>query len=146
MGGASAKSHTARSDTFDFALAPHLLGWRNEILIRNSGLKVSDFEMFKVIGISMFGWVRLAKHKSSGNYVACKCMRKSEVIRLNQVKYMQVDSIVSRLLVNVLITVEFCFEDGSRNHETSQPSFHRSLVKEISILQLFQLFITIGSR
>ncbi len=107
MGGASAKSHTVRSDTLDFALAPHLLGWRNEILIRTSGLKVSDFEMFKVIGISMFGWVRIAKHKSSGIYVACKCMRKSEIIRLNQVKSMQV--YIFRLFVR-LIAVTFCAE------------------------------------
>eukprot|EP00291_Cryptomonas_curvata_P030587 CAMPEP_0172207432 /NCGR_PEP_ID=MMETSP1050-20130122/33831_1 /TAXON_ID=233186 /ORGANISM="Cryptomonas curvata, Strain CCAP979/52" /LENGTH=113 /DNA_ID=CAMNT_0012886747 /DNA_START=99 /DNA_END=437 /DNA_ORIENTATION=- len=98
MGGASAKSHTVKSDTFDFALAPHLLGWRNEILIRKSGLKVSDFEMFKVIGISMFGWVRIAKHKASGNYVACKCMRKSEIIRLNQVKSMQMEAEIMKNL------------------------------------------------
>ena len=91
MGGAQGTHNTVRSDTFDFALAPHLLGWRNEIQIRQFGLKASDFEMFKVIGISMFGWVRMGKHKPSGNYVAIKCMRKTEIMRLKQVRSMQVN-------------------------------------------------------
>ena len=90
MGGSNRKPHNVKSDTFDFVLAPHLLGWRNEIQIRNFGLKSSDFEIFKVIGISMFGWVRIAKHKPSGNFVAIKCMSKSEIVRLNQVRSMLV--------------------------------------------------------
>ena len=38
----------------------------------------------------MFGWVRIAKHKPSGNFVAIKCMSKSEIVRLNQVRSMLV--------------------------------------------------------
>ena len=41
----------------------------------------------QTLGTGSFGRVRLAKHKTSGEYVALKMLKKAEILRLKQVDH-----------------------------------------------------------
>ena len=59
MGAALRQVH----DLYDYEGQPFLLGHQNEAKIRKEGLKKGDFDFKKIIGVSMFGHVTMAKHK-----------------------------------------------------------------------------------
>lgn len=96
--GRNKKILAAKEDTLDFALAPHVLGWETEEKIRQDGLKKTEFEFGQIIGVSMFGMVKLCRHKQSGNFVAIKCVWKKEVARLKQVKSITIEKEVMQQL------------------------------------------------
>ena len=50
-------------------------------------VKLADYEMDRTLGTGSFGRVKLAKYKSSGKYVAIKCLKKAEIIKLKQVDH-----------------------------------------------------------
>jgi len=45
-------------------------------------LKLSDYDVMLTLGTGSFGRVRLAKDKKSGDFVALKMLKKSEILRL----------------------------------------------------------------
>jgi len=58
-------------------------------------LKSTDYDLLVTLGTGSFGRVKLAKHKSTGKYVAVKIMKKGDII-----KHKQVDHIMSE--INIL--------------------------------------------
>lgn len=50
-------------------------------------VKITDFDIDRTLGNGSFGKVKLAKHKYSGDYVAIKILKKSEIIKLKQVDH-----------------------------------------------------------
>lgn len=55
---------------------------------------LKQYEILQTLGAGTLRWlpgsfgrVRLAKHKSSGNYVAIKALKKAEIIRIKQVDH-----------------------------------------------------------
>ena len=50
-------------------------------------LNLADYEILQTLGTGSFGRVRLAKNRSSGDYVALKILKKSEILRLKQVDH-----------------------------------------------------------
>jgi len=76
------------NDTYDYEAQPYLLGFQNEDKIKKAGLKKGDFDFKnkRIIGVSMFGHIVMAKHKVSGVFVAIKCLCKQEIVRLKQVE------------------------------------------------------------
>jgi protein kinase A len=50
-------------------------------------VKLQDYDVMQTLGTGSFGRVRLAKHKSSGDFVALKMLKKAEILRLKQVDH-----------------------------------------------------------
>jgi protein kinase A len=49
-----------------------------------SGMKLSDFDVVRILGSGSFGRVKFAKSKLDGHYYAVKCMKKHEIIKMKQ--------------------------------------------------------------
>jgi|EP00669_Euglena_mutabilis_P007088 protein kinase A len=80
-----------------------------------SNWQLSDLTLKETLGTGTFGRVRLCLHKSSGNYYAIKCLKKSEVLRMKQVEHILAEasilgSIRHPFIVNMLKT----FQDDKR--------------------------------
>jgi serine/threonine protein kinase len=45
-------------------------------------MRLSDFDILQTVGTGSFGRVRIARNKTSGDYVALKILKKSEILRL----------------------------------------------------------------
>ncbi len=52
-------------------------------MYRRAKISVRDFEPLKIIGRGAFGEVRVCRHKKSGEVVAIKKMKKTEMIYKN---------------------------------------------------------------
>ncbi len=76
-----------------------------------------------MIGISIIGWVKMAKRKNSCNSVAKKCMSKSVTILLNQIGSMQV-KISNWYASKKIPSPKLILAAWSRNCEKSFPSVH----------------------
>ena len=50
-------------------------------------LSLQDFELLQTVGTGSFGRVRIARNKTTGEYVAMKILKKSEILRLKQVDH-----------------------------------------------------------
>ncbi|EAS03842.2 CAMP-dependent kinase catalytic subunit (macronuclear) [Tetrahymena thermophila SB210] len=50
-------------------------------------VKLTEFDVMNTLGTGSFGRVRLAKQKSTGEYVALKMLKKAEILRLKQVDH-----------------------------------------------------------
>lgn len=50
-------------------------------------VSLSNYQMDRTLGTGSFGRVKLAKHRTSGKYVAIKILKKSEIIKLKQVDH-----------------------------------------------------------
>ena len=55
--------------------------------IQPKKIKLSDYEMDRVLGSGSFGRVKLAKNKKDGKFVAIKILKKAELIKLKQVDH-----------------------------------------------------------
>jgi protein kinase A len=55
--------------------------------VKPKKIKLSDYDMNRVLGSGSFGRVKLAKNKSDGRYVAIKILKKAEIIKLKQVDH-----------------------------------------------------------
>lgn len=80
-----------------------------------SNWQLSDLTLKETLGTGTFGRVRLCLHKSTGNYYAIKCLKKSEVLRMKQVEHILAEasilgSIRHPFIVNMLKT----FQDDKR--------------------------------
>lgn len=76
-----------------------------------SNWQLSDLTLKETLGTGTFGRVRLCLHKSSGNYYAIKCLKKSEVLRMKQVEHILAEasilgSIRHPFIVNMLKTFQ----------------------------------------
>lgn len=76
---------------------------------------LKEYEMLQTLGAGIdpywppgsFGRVRLAKHKSSGNYVAIKALKKAEIIRIKQVDHVISENNILGAISHPFIVV-FC--------------------------------------
>lgn len=50
-------------------------------------VKLQEYEVMQTLGTGSFGRVRLAKHKTTGEFVALKMLKKAEILRLKQVDH-----------------------------------------------------------
>jgi protein kinase A len=48
-------------------------------------VKLQDYDVMHSLGTGSFGRVKLAKHKTSGDFAALKMLKKAEILRLKQV-------------------------------------------------------------
>ena len=55
--------------------------------VKPKKIKLSDYDMNRVLGSGSFGRVKLAKNKSDGRYVAIKILKKAEIIKSNQTEH-----------------------------------------------------------
>lgn len=87
-------SEPLKSDTTDPHKAPNHLKIKpplSPLLVRQSPTvksstgSIKDYEILKAISKGAFGLVFLAKRKLTGDYVAIKCLKKSDMIAKNQV-------------------------------------------------------------
>ena len=58
---------------------------------RRQKLKAKDFEPIAIIGRGAFGEVRLCKWKTTGEIVAIKKMKKSDMINKNQITHVRAE-------------------------------------------------------
>jgi len=65
------------------------------------------------VGTGSFGRVRLAKNKTSGNFVALKILKKSEILRLKQVDHIiSENSILASISHPFIVNMEgFCQDE-----------------------------------
>jgi serine/threonine protein kinase len=55
-----------------------------------SGMKLSDFDMVRILGSGSFGRVKFAKSKVDGQYYAVKCMKKHDIIKMKQGMFFEI--------------------------------------------------------
>jgi len=79
---------------------------------RRKRLKVDDFEKIKVIGRGAFGEVRVARKKDTSEIFAMKIMKKSEMVKKNQVAHIRAERDVLALADNPwVVELHFSFQD-----------------------------------
>jgi serine/threonine kinase 38 len=79
---------------------------------RRKRLKVDDFEKVKVIGRGAFGEVRVVRKKDTGEIMAMKVMKKSEMVKKNQVAHIRAERDVLALADNPwVVKLHFSFQD-----------------------------------
>jgi protein kinase A len=77
--------------------------------------KLSDFDMKETLGTGTFGRVRLCKHKASGKYVAIKCLKKAEILRMKQVEHIMAEkTILSEVRHPFIVNMLKTFQDEKR--------------------------------
>lgn len=75
-------------------------------------LSVKDFEPIEIIGRGAFGEVRLCRSKSSGELVAVKKMKKSEMIYKNQIGHVRAERDVMAASNNPwIVQLQCSFQD-----------------------------------
>jgi len=79
---------------------------------RRKRLKVDDFEKIKVIGRGAFGEVRVCRKKDTNEIYAMKVMKKSEMVKKNQVAHIRAERDVLALADNPwVVKLHFSFQD-----------------------------------
>ena len=64
---------------------------RDYTRLQRQRLNVADFEPLKLIGKGAFGEVRICRDTTTGNVVAVKKLRKSEMVRRGQVDHVRAE-------------------------------------------------------
>jgi len=81
---------------------------------RRQKLTVADFECLNIIGRGAFGEVRVCRMNSTGEVYAMKIMRKSEMLRKNQVAHIRAERDVLALADNPwVVKLDFSFQDAA---------------------------------
>jgi len=75
---------------------------------------LKEYEMLQTLGAGSFGRVRLAKHKSSGNYVAIKALKKAEIIRIKQVDHVISENNILGAISHPFIVNMYGFSQDNR--------------------------------
>jgi len=79
---------------------------------RRLRLRVNDFEKIKVIGRGAFGEVRVTRKKDNNDIYAMKVMKKSEMVKKNQVAHIRAERDVLALADNPwVVKLHFSFQD-----------------------------------
>jgi len=79
---------------------------------RRQRLGLSDYEKIRVIGRGAFGEVRVVRDKSSGEIFAMKIMKKSEMLKKNQVAHIRAERDVLALADNPwVVKLDYSFQD-----------------------------------
>lgn len=81
---------------------------------RRKRLRVDDFEKIKVIGRGAFGEVRVVRKKDTSEIMAMKVMKKSEMVKKNQVAHIRAERDVLALADNPwVVKLHFSFQDDA---------------------------------
>ena len=75
----------------------------NLVLKTPTKLKLSDFELSKVLGEGAFGKVKLAKDLTTGKYIALKQLNKLDIIRMKQIDHVKNENFILTSLSHPLI-------------------------------------------
>jgi len=79
---------------------------------RRKKMSKDDFEMLTIIGRGAFGEVRVCRHKETGNVFAMKVMKKSEMLKKNQVQHIRAERDVLTLADNPwVVRLQYSFQD-----------------------------------
>lgn len=79
---------------------------------RRHRLGLSDYEKIKVIGRGAFGEVRVVRDKQTGDIFAMKIMKKSEMLKKNQVAHIRAERDVLALADNPwVVNLNYSFQD-----------------------------------
>jgi serine/threonine protein kinase len=75
-------------------------------------LNVHDFETISIIGRGAFGEVRVCRKKDDGKVYAMKIMKKTEMVKKNQVAHIRAERDVLALADNPLVVrLNYSFQD-----------------------------------
>jgi len=75
-------------------------------------MSVADFEMRKIIGRGAFGEVRVCREKRTGKVYAIKSMKKTEMLKKNQVDHVKAERDVLALADNPwVVKLQYSFQD-----------------------------------
>lgn len=81
------------------------------ILLRRTKMSIRDFLPVKIIGKGAFGEVRLVRNKRSGEVLAMKKMKKSEMIAKHQVQHVKAEKDVLSLAHNPwIVELRYSFQ------------------------------------
>lgn len=77
-------------------------------------MSVADFDMRKIIGRGAFGEVRVCREKRTGKVYAIKTMRKTEMLKKNQVDHVKAERDVLALADNPwVVKLQYSFQDAT---------------------------------
>jgi len=80
--------------------------------LKEAPIGLDSLERLQTIGTGTFGRVFLVKHKQTGEYFALKCLKKSEIVRLEQVIHtMNEKKILSSLKHPFIVNLKASFQD-----------------------------------
>jgi protein kinase X len=75
---------------------------------------MEDLERLQTIGTGTFGRVFLVKHKPTGEYYALKCLKKSEIVRLEQISHtISEKKILTILRHPFIVSMKHSFQDNA---------------------------------
>ncbi|EGC31099.1 hypothetical protein DICPUDRAFT_50393 [Dictyostelium purpureum] len=84
----------------------------DHLRIRRLKLKRSDFELIKIIGRGAFGEVSLVRHKESNDLYAMKRLKKSEMLKKEQVAHIRAErDVLASANTNWVVKLYYSFQD-----------------------------------
>ncbi len=79
---------------------------------RRAKISVNDFAPLNIIGKGAFGEVRLVRHKKTGEVLAMKKMRKSEMIAKHQINHVKAEKdVLCRAHNDWIVDLKYSFQD-----------------------------------
>ena len=80
-------------------------------------MTIKDFLPVKIIGKGAFGEVRLVRHKKTGEVLAMKKMKKSEMVSKHQIQHVKAEKDVLSLAQNPwIVELRYSFQALSHSH------------------------------
>ncbi len=78
-------------------------------------MTIRDFLPVKIIGKGAFGEVRLVRHKKTGEVLAMKKMKKSEMVAKHQIQHVKAEKDVLSMAQNPwIVDLRYSFQAASR--------------------------------
>ena len=85
---------------------------RDYTRLQRQRLNVADFEPLKLIGKGAFGEVRICRDTTTGNVVAVKKLRKSEMVRRGQVDHVRAErNVLAEIRHQAVVKLFYSFQD-----------------------------------
>ena len=78
-------------------------------------IKLSDYEMGETLGTGSFGRVKIAKDKKTGEYVAMKIMKKSEILKSKQADHISNEIKILSMIQHPFVITFGGFTQDERN-------------------------------
>jgi serine/threonine protein kinase len=69
--------------------------------------KFNEYDLGATLGTGSFGRVKIAKNKKTGNYVALKIMKKSEIIKSKQTDHILNETKILAMIEHPFIVLEY---------------------------------------